>query len=121
MDRLRVGVDAGADPNAPSSLRNRPASASSGSPRKVARLMRSSDHSRQVIVITGATMFEKPPPTRASLGPDEIDEYALVVVSHVRQVVREVGKVVAAADLHVLADITIDCGQRAAALLIDIG
>src|SRR5512146_2277350 len=56
-----------------------------------------------------------------SLGPDEIDEYAFVVVPQVRQVVGEVGEVVAGADLQVLADVTIDRGQRAAAALTDIG
>jgi hypothetical protein len=59
-------------------------------------------------------------PTRASLGHDEIDEYALVVVPQVGQVVGEVGEVVAGADLHVRADVTIDRGQRAAAALTDI-
>src|SRR5216117_781844 len=56
----------------------------------------------------------------SSLGHDEIDEYAFVVVPQVGQVVGEVGEVVADADLHVLADVTIDRGQRAAAALTDI-
>src|SRR6266571_1816617 len=59
-------------------------------------------------------------PTWASLGPDEIEEYALVVVLQVGQVVGEVGEVVADASLQVLADVMIDCGQRAAATLTDI-
>src|SRR6266568_8635700 len=55
-----------------------------------------------------------------SLGPDEIEEYAPVVVLQVGQVVGEVGKVVADASLQVLANMTIDCSQRAAAALTDI-
>src|SRR5436309_6429928 len=58
--------------------------------------------------------------TLASPGPDEIDEYAFVVVPQVGQVVGEVGEVVADADLQVLADVTIDRGQRATATLTDI-
>ncbi len=52
---------------------------------------------------------------RASHGPDEIDECALVVVVQVGQVVGEVSEVVAGADLQMLADITIDRKQRAIA------
>src|SRR6266516_707465 len=59
-------------------------------------------------------------PGAASLGPDEIDEYALVVVLQVGQVVGEVGEVVADASLQVLADLTIDCRQRASAALTNI-
>src|SRR6476660_6083345 len=55
--------------------------------------------------------------TRASHGPDEIDEYAFVVVLQIGQVVGEVGEVVADASLQVLANMTIDRGQRAAAPL----
>src|SRR5215471_13188411 len=58
--------------------------------------------------------------TRASLGPDEIDEYASVVVLQVGQLVGEVGEVVADASFQVLADVMIDRGQGAAAALIDI-
>src|SRR5436309_15446082 len=58
--------------------------------------------------------------TLASPGPDEIDEYAFVVVPQVGQVVGEVGEVVADADLQVLADVMIDRDQRAAAALTDI-
>ncbi len=55
---------------------------------------------------------------RVSHGPDEIDEYAFVVVLQVGQVVGETGEVVADASLQVLSDMTIDRGQRAAAVLI---
>jgi hypothetical protein len=48
-------------------------------------------------------------PTRASLGPDEIEEYPFVVVLQVGQVVGEVGEVVADASLQVLADATFGC------------
>jgi hypothetical protein len=58
--------------------------------------------------------------TRASLGPDQINEYASVVVLQVGQLVREVGEVVADASLQVLGDVMIDRGQDAAAALIDI-
>src|SRR6266487_3736924 len=58
--------------------------------------------------------------SRASLGPDEIDEDTFVVVLQVGQVVGEVGEVVANTDLQVLADVTIDCSQRATATLTDI-
>src|SRR5215469_13051165 len=57
---------------------------------------------------------------RASLGPDEIDEYASMVVLQIGQFVGEVGEVVADASLQVLADVMIDRGQDAAAALIDI-
>src|SRR4030095_5823802 len=59
-------------------------------------------------------------PTPASLGTNEIEEYAFVVVPQVRQVVGEVGEVVADADLQVLADVTIDRSQSATAALADI-
>src|SRR5260370_6771071 len=55
--------------------------------------------------------------TRASHGPDEIKKYAFVVVLQIGQVVGEVGEVVADASLQVLANMTIDRGQRAAAAL----
>ena len=55
-----------------------------------------------------------------SLGPDEVDEYASVVVSPVSQFVGEVGEVVADASLQVLADVMVDRGQGAAAALVDI-
>src|SRR5207249_8898327 len=58
--------------------------------------------------------------TRASHSPDEIDEYAFVVVLQIGQVVGEVGEVVADAGLQVLANMTIDRGQCAAAPLIYI-
>src|SRR5882762_6599301 len=63
-----------------------------------------------------------PPPqaTRESQAPDEIKKYAFVVVLQVGQVVGEVGEVVADASLQVLANTTIDGGQRASALLIYI-
>jgi hypothetical protein len=54
---------------------------------------------------------------RPSHSPDEIDEYAFVVVLQIGQVVGEVGEVVADASLQVLANMTIDRGQRAAAPL----
>src|SRR6185295_17499295 len=43
--------------------------------------------------------------TQSSLGQNDIEEHAFVVVPHVRQVVGEVGEVVADANLHVLADV----------------
>src|SRR6476646_9112027 len=58
--------------------------------------------------------------TRASLGPDQVNEYASVVVPQVGQFVGEVGEVVAHASLQVLADVMVDRGQDAAAALIDI-
>src|SRR6266436_845308 len=58
--------------------------------------------------------------TRASHTPDEIDEDAFVVVLQVGQLVGEVGEVVAHASLQVLANMTIDRGQRTAAALIYI-
>src|SRR4029077_4363069 len=58
--------------------------------------------------------------TQASLGPDQINEYASVVVLQVGQLVGEVGEVVAHASLQVFADVMIDRGQDAAAVLIDI-
>src|SRR6267143_1231176 len=58
--------------------------------------------------------------TWASHGPDEIKKYAFVVVLQIGQIVGEVGEVVADADLQVLANMTIDCGQCAAAPLIYI-
>jgi hypothetical protein len=58
--------------------------------------------------------------SRASLGTDEINEYASMVVLQVGQFIREVGEVVADAGLQVLADVMVDRGQNAAAALIDI-
>jgi len=55
--------------------------------------------------------------TRASHSPDEIDEYAFVVVLQIGQVVGEVGEVVADASLQVLANVMVDRGQRAATAL----
>ena len=55
--------------------------------------------------------------TLGSHTPDDIEKYAFVVVLQIGQVVGEVCKVVADANLEVLADMTIDCGQRAAAAL----
>ena len=55
---------------------------------------------------------------RASLGPDQINEYASVVVPQVGQLVGKAGKVVTHASLQVLADVMIDGGQDAAAALI---
>lgn len=55
--------------------------------------------------------------TRASHSPDEIEKYAFVVVLQVGQLVGEVGEVVANAGLQVLANMTIDGGQRAALAL----
>ena len=55
--------------------------------------------------------------TRVSHGPDEIHEYAFVIVLQIGQVVGEVGKVVANAGLQVLGNMTIDRGQRTAAPL----
>src|SRR5260370_11275197 len=56
-------------------------------------------------------------PRGASHTPDEIDEDAFVVVLQVGQLVGEVGEVVAHASLQVLANMTLDRGQRAAAAL----
>jgi hypothetical protein len=55
--------------------------------------------------------------TRASHSPDDIEEYAFVVVLQVGQLVGEVGEVVAHANLQVVANAMIDRGQRAAAAL----
>ena len=57
---------------------------------------------------------------KATLGshtPDDIEKYAFVVVLQIGQVVGKVCKVVADANLEVLADMTIDCCQRASAAL----
>jgi hypothetical protein len=54
--------------------------------------------------------FRDANPTRASLGPDQIEEYSFVVVPQVGQVVGEVGEVIADAGLQVVADVTIDRG-----------
>jgi hypothetical protein len=56
--------------------------------------------------------------TQASLGPDQINEYASVVVRHVVQFIGKVGEVVAHASLQVLAAVMVDRGQNAAAALI---
>src|SRR5215472_10849783 len=58
--------------------------------------------------------------TRASLGPDDIDEYAFMVVLQVGQFVGEVGEIVTDASLQVLGDVMVDRGEDAAALLINI-
>jgi hypothetical protein len=52
---------------------------------------------------------------------DEAEEDAFVVEVQVRQVIREVGEVVADAGFHVRADVTINRGQCATAALICIG
>src|SRR6266481_4642636 len=57
---------------------------------------------------------------RASHSPDDIEKYPFVVVLQVDQLVGEVGEVVAHASLQVLANMTIDRGQRTAAALIYI-
>ena len=74
------------------------------------------------IAVSGRSLVSRacPPPskaTRMSHGPDEIHEYASVVVLQIGQVVGEVGEVVAHARLQVLANMTIDGGQRAAPAL----
>jgi len=56
-----------------------------------------------------------------SLGPDEIEEYTLVVVLQVSQVVGEVGEIVADTSLQILADVMIDGCKCATAALADIG
>jgi hypothetical protein len=58
-----------------------------------------------------------PHATRELHTPDEIKKYAFVVVFQVGQLVGEVGEVVAHASLQVVANVTIDYGQRAAAAL----
>src|SRR6478672_3067019 len=58
--------------------------------------------------------------TPALLGPDQINEYASVVIFQVGQLVREVGEVVAHAGLQVLGDVMVDRGQDATTALIDI-
>ena len=55
--------------------------------------------------------------TLGSHSPDDIEKYAFVVVLQIGQVVGKVCKVVADANLQVLADMTIDCCQRATAAL----
>src|SRR5947207_4133006 len=54
--------------------------------------------------------------TRASHSPDEIDEYAFVVVLQIGQVVGEVGEVVGDAGLQVLANMTIDRDRKSTRL-----
>ena len=54
---------------------------------------------------------------RGSHSPDDIEEYAFVVVLQVGQLVGEVGEVVAHASLQVVANVMIDRRQRAAAAL----
>ena len=56
--------------------------------------------------------------TRKSHRPDEVQEYASVIVLQIGQVVGEVGEVIANADLQVLSNMTIKRGQHAAAVLI---
>src|SRR5215831_9999196 len=58
--------------------------------------------------------------SRASHGPDEIDEYASMVELQVGQFVGEIGEVVADTSLQILADVMVDCGQDAAAALVDV-
>ena len=67
---------------------------------------------------TGWTSYGLLKCSRASFSPDQINEYASVVVPQVGQFVGEVGEVVADASLQVLADVMIDGGQDAAAALI---
>src|SRR5262249_35292992 len=59
-------------------------------------------------------------PGGRSLGPDEVEEHAMVVVLQVGQVVGKVSEVVADPGLQILADVIINRCQRAAAALIDI-
>ena len=56
--------------------------------------------------------------TRVSHRPDEVQEYACVIVLQVGQVVGEVCEVIANAGLQVLSNMTIKRGQHAAAVLI---
>src|SRR6516225_2314035 len=56
--------------------------------------------------------------TRVSHRPDEVQEYAFVIVLQIGQVVGEVGEVIANAGLQVLSNMTIKRGQHAAAVLI---
>jgi hypothetical protein len=58
--------------------------------------------------------------TRASLGRDDVKEYAFVVVVQVGQIVGEIGEIVADAGLHVLAEAMINRSQHAAAGLFEI-
>src|SRR6185312_4924924 len=58
--------------------------------------------------------------TRALLGPDQINEYASVVVLQVGKLVGEVGEIIAHACLQVFADVVVNRGQDAAAVLINI-
>ena len=60
----------------------------------------------------------RPQHARASLGPDDIEEYSFVVVLEVGQVVGEAREVVANANFQVLANVTIDRGQHAVAPLV---
>src|SRR6185369_7690614 len=55
-----------------------------------------------------------------ALTADDVEEYASVVVPQVGEVFGEVGEVITDADLQVLADVTVDRAQRAAAALTDI-
>ncbi len=58
--------------------------------------------------------------TRALLGPNQINEYASVVVLQVGKLVGEVGEIIAHACLQVFADVVVNRGQDAAAVLINI-
>ena len=50
-------------------------------------------------------------------GARDVEKYALVVVIQVRQVVREVGKVIAQAELQVIAEVARNRGQCTGAML----
>src|SRR5215475_11356354 len=54
-------------------------------------------------------------PPAVSHAADDVEEEALVVEAEVGEVVGEVGEVVADARLQVLAEVAIECAQRAAA------
>src|SRR5215471_16406945 len=58
--------------------------------------------------------------TRASHGPDEIDEDASMVVLQVGQLVGEIGEVIADTSLQVRGDAMVDRSQSATAALTDI-
>ena len=56
--------------------------------------------------------------TGVSHRPDDVQEYAFVIVLQIGEVVGEAGEVIANAGFEVLSNMTINRGQRATAVLI---
>ncbi len=53
-------------------------------------------------------------------GPGQVQEYAVVIETKIRQVVREIREVVAEADFHVISNVTRDRCQCAGAPLVQV-